>query len=95
MGDTMKEHNYDNCHNLTCRRKCQEEGRRQACERILERLEDELKLADANKIKCIKENALMFDTAKGYVHGISTAINILSEEMEHENKRAADCRLDG
>lgn len=22
----MKEHNYDNCHNLTCRRRCEEDG---------------------------------------------------------------------
>lgn len=23
---TVREHNYDNCHNITCRRKCQDDG---------------------------------------------------------------------
>lgn len=51
--------------------------------RILERLEEELKLADEEKERCARENPLMFDNAKGYSTGIANAISIVKEESEN------------
>ena len=53
---------------------------RKPMERILERLETELKLAEEEKERCIRENPLQFDSAKGYVNAISVAIEIVKEE---------------
>lgn len=39
----MKEHSYENCHNITCRRMCEKDGSKQSCERIIEELEKILK----------------------------------------------------
>ena len=49
-------------------------------ERIVERLEEELKLADEEKRRCVAENMLQFDEAKGYARGIANAIEIVKEE---------------
>ena len=49
-------------------------------ERIVERLETELKLAEEEKERCIRENPLQFDSAKGYVNAISVAIDMIKEE---------------
>lgn len=48
-------------------------------EKIIKRLEDELKLADEEKEKSSRENPLMFDNAKGYSAGVSNAIEIVSQ----------------
>ena len=36
----VKEHNYDNCHNLTCRRKCEKDGYAKAIEEFAERVKE-------------------------------------------------------
>lgn len=46
-------------------------------ESIVERLEEELKLSDKEKERCVKENPLQFDVAKGYANGIYNAIEIV------------------
>ena len=53
---------------------------RKPMERIIERLEEELKLSDIEKERCIRENPLQFDEAKGYSTGISNAIDFVKEE---------------
>ena len=46
-------------------------------EKVIEQLEEELKLADDEKARCIKENPMQFDSAKGYASGIAVAIEIV------------------
>lgn len=46
-------------------------------EKVVKLLEEELKLADDEKARCIKENPIQFDSAKGYAHGIAVAIEIV------------------
>lgn len=46
-------------------------------EKVVVLLEEELKLADDEKARCIKENPMQFDSAKGYAHGIAVAIEIV------------------
>lgn len=46
-------------------------------EKIVALLEEELKLADDEKARCIKENPMQFDEAKGYARGIAVAIEIV------------------
>lgn len=46
-------------------------------DKVVEELEEELNLADNEKERCLKENPLQFDTAKGYAHGIANAIEIV------------------
>ena len=45
--------------------------------KVVEELEEELKLADDEKARCIKENPMQFDSAKGYANGIAVAIDIV------------------
>jgi len=55
--------------------------------KLIERLEEELKLADETKEKCARENPLMFDNAKGYATGIANAkyfVNQLAEEHKDD-----------
>lgn len=49
--------------------------------RIVERLEEELNSADAEKERCARENPLQFDSSKGYATGIYNAIEITKEEL--------------
>ena len=51
-------------------------------EKIIEKLEEELKLADEEKLRCARENPLQFDSAKGYAHGVGNAIEIVKQEAE-------------
>lgn len=44
---------------------------------VCKELEEELKLSDNEKERCIKENPLQFDSAKGYANGIANAIEIV------------------
>lgn len=46
-------------------------------EKVFAQLEEELKLADDEKARCIKENPMQFDSAKGYANGIAVAIGIV------------------
>ncbi len=46
-------------------------------DKVVEKLEKELKLADDEKERCSRENQLQFDCAKGYAHGIAVAIEIV------------------
>ena len=50
-------------------------------ERVIERLEEEGKLADEERDRCARENPLQFDSAKGYATGIYNAIEIIKEEL--------------
>ena len=53
---------------------------RKLTERIMETLQSELKLADEEKYRCIKEDSLQFDSAKGYAMGISNALDIVRKD---------------
>ena len=46
-------------------------------EKAVEQLESELRLADKEKERCVRENPLQFDSAKGYAMGLSNAIEIV------------------
>lgn len=46
-------------------------------EKVIERLQTELNLADKEKERCARENTFQFDTAKGYAQGISVALEIV------------------
>ena len=46
-------------------------------DKVIEKLEKELKLADEEKERCARENPLQFDSAKGYAMGLSNAIEIV------------------
>lgn len=46
-------------------------------DKVIERLQTELGLADNEKERCVRENPLQFDNAKGYAHGISVALEIV------------------
>lgn len=50
---------------------------RKPMERIAERLQKELELADKEKERLAQENILQFDSAKGYATGIYNAIEIV------------------
>lgn len=49
---------------------------------IINRLEQELELADEEKERCARENQLQFDSAKGYSTGIYNAIEIIKEGLK-------------
>lgn len=51
-------------------------------DKAVKELEEELKLADAEKIRCSRENPLQFDSAKGYAMGIYNAIEIVKGGAE-------------
>lgn len=48
-------------------------------DKVIFELEKELSLADKEKERCTDENHLQFDSVKGYVRGISTAIEIVKQ----------------
>lgn len=52
--------------------------------KVLKWLEEELKLADKEKERCIRENALQFDSAKGYANGIANAIEVVKAGGKEE-----------
>lgn len=55
-------------------------------EKVVKLLEEELKLADDEKARCIKENPIQFDSAKGYAHGIAVAIEIVKRGGRDERQ---------
>lgn len=60
-------------------------------EKIIEKLEEELKLADEEKLRCARENPLQFDSAKGYAHGVGRAIEIVKQGAEKYEECYKDC----
>ena len=62
-----------------------------AFEKIIEKLEEELKLADEEKLRCARENPLQFDSAKGYEHVVGKAIEIVKQEAEKHEECYKDC----
>ena len=68
----------------TVRRMVKEQPTAFDVEKVLEQLEEELKLADDEKARCIKENPIQFDSAKGYAHGIAVAIEIVKRGGRNE-----------
>lgn len=63
-------------------------------EKTLERLEEELELSDKEKERCVKENHLQFDSAKGYANGVAIAIEIVKQEAEQYNNGWTLCSED-
>ena len=55
-------------------------------EKIVEKLEEELNMADEEKLRCAGENPLQFDSAKGYAHGVGNAIEIVKQEEDEYKK---------
>lgn len=53
-------------------------------EKVVKELEEELKLADDEKLRCIKENPMQFDEVKGYARGIVVAIDIVKRGEKNE-----------
>lgn len=51
---------------------------------VMERLENELRLADEEKERCARESQLQFDSAKGYATGIYNAIEIVKEGLMND-----------
>lgn len=50
---------------------------RKPMEAVVAELEKEYDLADKEKARCMRENLLQYDEAKGYARGIDTAIEIV------------------
>ncbi len=46
-------------------------------DKVVNKLEKELELADNEKDRCLRENKLQFDCAKGYVQGIAVAVEFV------------------
>ena len=46
---------------------------------VIEELREELNLSNAEKERCVRENPLQFDSAKGYANGITNAIEIVEK----------------
>lgn len=46
-------------------------------DKVVEKLQTELSLADKEKKRCTRENPLQFDTGNGYAYGISVALDII------------------
>ena len=63
---------------------------RKPMERIVEQLEEELKLADKEKERCAKENPLQFDSAKGYTTGINNALDSVKGGVDNGRLIDAD-----
>lgn len=62
-----------------------------AFEKIIEKLEKELKLADEEKLRCARENPLQFDSAKGYANGVANSIEIVKQEADMYNNGWIPC----
>ena len=60
-------------------------------EKIIEKLRNELKLADEEKLRCARENPLQFDSAKGYANGVANSIEIVKQEAEQYNNGWIPC----
>ena len=45
-------------------------------DKVVAELEKELKRADEEKLRCVKENPLQFDSAKGYAKGYANGIAV-------------------
>lgn len=58
--------------------------------KVLERLEEELKLADEEKERCARENPLQFDSAKGYATAMYNAIEIVKRGGADMRKKVQD-----
>lgn len=59
-------------------------------EKIIEKLKNELKLADEEKLRCERENPLQFDSAKGYANGVANSIEIVKQEADMYNNAIVD-----
>ena len=49
---------------------------------VIERLEEELKLASEEKKRCIAENPMQFESAKGYEMGLHNALEIVRKGIK-------------
>ena len=64
-------------------------------EKIIEKLEEELKLANKDKERCAKENHLQFYSAKCYANGIANAIEIVKKAAEECKHGHFGCNTNG
>ena len=68
----LKEHNYDNCHNVTCRRKCQNDGYNDVIDKFVEEIT--VKSAEAS-IKAVIDGGLAIDAVSlDYVSDVAMEI---------------------
>lgn len=51
-------------------------------EKIIKKLENKLKLADEETLRCARENHLQFDSAKGYANGVANSLEIIKQVAE-------------
>ncbi len=58
---------------------------------IVEQLEKELKLATREKERCISENPMQFEFAKGYEMGLYNALEIVRDRKKDENSNWIQC----
>ena len=54
-------------------------------------MEEELKLADEEKLRCARENPLQFDSAKGYANGVANSVEIVKQGGVSDD--VCECRL--
>lgn len=59
--------------------------------KIIEKLNEELKLSNNEKERCSREDQLQFDTVKGYVNGIENAIEVVKQAAEEYNNGWIPC----
>ena len=54
-------------------------------DKVVEQLEEELELAEEEKKRCVIENYLQYDFAKGYAMGVYNAIDIVKGGGVNDN----------
>lgn len=54
-------------------------------ESVIEKLQTELDFSDKEKERCVRENPLQFDEAKGYSRGMAVALEILKSSANATN----------
>lgn len=59
--------------------------------KIIEKLNEELKLSNNEKERCSREDQLQFDTVKGYVNGIENAIEVVKQAAAENNNGWIPC----
>jgi hypothetical protein len=82
------EHTYENCHNITCRRKCQKDGYNMAIEEFAEKLKTEL----TDALSIFSERREMYERESDigimYSHGIGTlkGVRYMVDEIAEQLK---------
>ena len=92
---SIPEHNYDNCHNATCKRKCRKDGYEQAMDSIKDKIDELSKYAEIQYNKAIddflKEICKMIVQSENngnyrfYAVEIKQSIADLAEQLKEQN----------